>query len=126
MIQFILIIIGLYVIISKPALILLGGAAWLTWLILKHPDSFTLLPRHLTTPGGEDQEPESDLSRDKGFTTYEERIEREMSNHKFKEGFQDDPEWKKQADRAREYIQKARDLEEAELNTLGQNIKNQV
>lgn len=126
MIQFILVVVGLTIIICKPFLLFFGAAVGLGWLLIKRPNSFPLLDSLFGQRGERVNEPADDLSQDKGFTTYEERIEREMSNHKFKEGFQDDPEWKKQADRAREYIQKARDLEEAELNTLGQNIKNQV
>jgi len=126
MIQFILVVVGLTIIICKPFLLFFGAAVGLGWLLIKRPNSFPLLDSLFGQRGERVNEPADDLSQDKGFTTYEERIEREMSNHKFKEGFQDDPEWQKQAKRAREYIQKARDLEEAELNTLGQNIKNQV
>lgn len=89
MIKFILILIGLFIIMTKPFLIVLAGVALLTWLFLKRPDSFLSLPAHLTTP-----EPEEEPTVEKDFITAEERTEKEMSKIKFKEGYQDDPKWK--------------------------------
>jgi hypothetical protein len=121
MIKFILIIIGLFIIIYHPFLILVAGAIWLTWLFLSRPDSFGMLSKQR---GERDNEPEPDLSHDEGFTTYEERAEKEMSHIKFKEGFQDDPMWQAQAKKVRDQIQKARDLEDAAMRAEAQNIKN--
>ena len=126
MIQFILVVVGLTIIICKPFLLFFGAAVGLGWLLIKRPNSFPLLDSLFGQRGERVNEPADDLSQDKGFTTYEEREEKIMSGIKFKEGFENDPEWLKQAKRAREHIQKVNDREEAELRILGQNIKNQV
>ena len=114
MIKFILIIIGLYVIISNPALILIGGAAWLTWLLLQ------------SQPKKEDSEVAPDLPEDKGFDTYEEREEKIMSGIKFKEGYKDDPKWQALAKKVGIHVEKAKELGEAELRAAKQSIKDML
>jgi len=111
MLRFILIVIGLYLIVSKPALILLGGAAILVWLYLKKPNSFSK-----ATQEEESKEPEPDLSR-------EERADQEAEK-KMKPGFREDPRWQELSKKVRDHIQKAREIEEEELRKLGQNVKN--
>ena len=93
--RFILAVIVLFVIIYKPFLIVIAGVAYLTWLFLKHPNCFSLLPTHLTMPPGEeDIESEEDLSRGiKERPTTEEVYAREVES-KMKPGYKDDPKWK--------------------------------
>ena len=104
MFKFILIIIGLYVIISKPFLILIGGAAYLTWLSLKKPNRFARLPSHLTMPPGELKiEQEDDLSQEKKeYPTAEEVYSKEVKA-KLKPGYKDDPKWQELTKKVRKH-----------------------
>lgn len=88
MLKFILIVISLIIIMTKPFLIVLAGVAFLAWLFLKRPNSFLSLPAHLTTP-----EPEEEKSvPKKEYPTVEEIYAREVEA-KMKPGYKDDPKW---------------------------------
>jgi len=58
------------------------------------------------------------------FMTYEDRAEKEMTNTKFKEGFENDPKWQALAKKVGSHVDKARDIEEASMREAGRNIKN--
>jgi hypothetical protein len=113
MIKFILIMVGLFAIVYNPFLIAIAGAVYFTWLFLKKPNSFTAVV---------DTQPEESKDH-KDFMTSEERTEKEMSNIKFKEGFQDDPRWQAKARSVGIQVEKAQEIEEARMRELGQNIK---
>lgn len=88
MTKFILIVLGLFIILYYPVLIVIVGVALLTWLFLKRPNSFLSLPTHLTTP-----EPKEEKSvPKKEHATVEEIYAREVEA-KMKPGYKDDPKW---------------------------------
>lgn len=120
MLKFILVVIGLTIIISKPFLILVGGAVFLTWLYMRKSNPFAL-PRHLTTPGGKTKEPEPDLSWE--YVDPEEKADREVEKM-LRPGFRDDPEWQKFAKNFRDHMNRARAIEDEAMRVEGQNVKN--
>ena len=122
MLRLILAIVVLTIIMCKPFLLFLGAAVGLAWLLLKRPNSFTAI-NSIFPPAREFKDRRDNLSRQKDFITYEERQEKEMSNIKFKEGFQDDPKWQAQAKKVSLQVEKAQEIEEARMRELGQNIK---
>jgi len=88
MLRLILVVVVLTIIMINPFLIVLAGVAYLTWLFLKRPNSFTSLPAYLTTP-----EPKKEKSvPKKEYPTVEEIYAREVEA-KMKPGYKDDPKW---------------------------------
>jgi hypothetical protein len=122
MIKFILVVVGLTVVICQPILLFLAAAVGLVWLLVKQPNSFSLLSWLDAKIPVKDLKP--DLPEDKGFTTQEEREEKIMSSIKFKEGYKDDPRWQALAKKVGLHIDKAREIEEAAMREAGRNIKN--
>ena len=100
----------MYLLIYHPGWVLLAG------LIV---GGFVIMRKYNLTPAEDSKDREEDF-----FTTYEERIEREMSRLKFKKDFEKNPEWQKQAKKVRDHIEKARASEDAAMRAEGQNIKN--
>ena len=92
-IKFILAIIVLTVLISKPVLLFVAVAIGIILLVLSKPGTFTrLVNRQWPVPN--DIESEEDLSRDfKEYDTPEEIYAREVES-KMKPGYKDDPKWK--------------------------------
>ena len=92
-IKFILAIIVLTVLISKPVLLFVAVAVGIILLVLSKPGTFTrLVNRQWPVPS--DVEPEENLSRDvKEYPTTEEVYAREVES-KMKPGYKDDPKWK--------------------------------
>ena len=87
MTKFILIVISLIIIMTKPFLIVLAGMALLAWLFLKRPDSFSWLSDKAV------KEPEKEISMPKKeYPTVEEIYAREVEA-KMKPGYKDDPKW---------------------------------
>jgi hypothetical protein len=88
LIKFILAIVVLTIIISKPILLFLCAGFGLAWLLLKRPNLFaSLLDKAVKEPKKERSMPKKD------FVTYEERQEKEMSKIKFKDPDKTDPKW---------------------------------
>ena len=94
-IKFILAIIVLTVLISKPVLLFVAVAVGIILLVLSKLGTFTrLVNRQWPVPS--DVEPEENLSRDvKEYPTTEEVYAREVES-KMKPGYKDDPKWKEQ------------------------------
>ena len=125
--RFILAVVVLFVIIYKPFLIVIAGVAYLTWLFLKHPNCFSLLPTHLTMPPGEeDIESEEDSSRDfKEYPTPEEVYAKEVEA-KMKPGYKDDPKWKGYDDKIKahnEWIRTKSDTNSTMEDSLGPSLE---
>ena len=91
--RFILAVIVLTVLISKPVLLFVAVAVGIILLVLSKPGTFTrLVNRQWPVPS--DVEPEENLSRDvKEYPTTEEVYAREVES-KMKPGYKDDPKWK--------------------------------
>lgn len=113
MIKFILVVVCLTVIISKPILLFLFAGFGLAWLLLKQPNCFTALPAFLTTPGEGVNEPEEDLSLEKEYPNVEEIYAREVEKA-MKPGYKDDPEWQKVSKKICKQVAKNTEKEEAE------------
>lgn len=114
MLGYILIFIGLCLILWQPWLLIVAVIVVIMYLLANKPNSFTAA---IDTP------PRKYKNR-KDFLTYEERTEREMSNIKFKEGYQNDPRWQAKARSVGIQVEKAQEIEEARMRELGQSIKN--
>ena len=104
MVKFILVVISLYIIISKPIIIVVAGTAYLTWLFLKKPNCFIHLPAYLTTPMKEEgSELENNLPpRKKEYPTAEEVYAKQVDNL-MKPGYKNDPKWKEMAEKSRKH-----------------------
>jgi len=102
LIRFILAIIVLTVLISKPILLLVSLVVAITLLILNGPGSFTrIINQYWPEPAEKDIEPEEDLSRDfKEYPTAKEVYAKEVES-KLKPGYKDDPKWKEQSDKVK-------------------------
>ena len=95
LIKFILAIIVLTVLISKPILLLVAVAVGIILLVLSGPGTFTrIISQQWPDTVPNDIESEEDLSRDfKEYDTPEEIYAREVES-KMKPGYKDDPKWK--------------------------------
>lgn len=114
MIKFILVVVCLTVIISKPILLFLFAGFGLAWLLLKQPNCFTNLANSLATPGEGVNEPEEDLSLGKKeYPNVEEIYAREVEEA-MKPGYKDDPEWQKVSKKICKQVAKNTEKEEAE------------
>lgn len=108
MIKFILCVIGLFLIVSYPPLILIGGVVWLTWLYCSKKE--TLRPKQepiITPPPAED----------KGFTTTEERLaeSNEEIRKRAKCNPMDDPETAEKIRETRRELERRRKKADREM-----------
>lgn len=105
----------MYLLLYHPGWVLLAGLI---------AGGLYILKRYDLTPAENSKDNEEEKPEDKGFTTYEERAEKEMNNTKFKEGFKNDIKWQTLAKKVGKHVEKAKDLEEAAMRAEAQNIKN--
>lgn len=113
MIKFILVVVCLTIIISKPILLFLFAGFGLARLLFKRPDFFTNLANYLKGPGEGVNEPEEDLSLGKEYPTAEEVYAKEVEGMT-KPGYKDDPEWQRLTKKIRKHVAENTEKEEAE------------
>jgi len=127
LIKFILAIIVLTVLISKPILLLVAVAVGIILLVLSGPGTFTrIISQQWPDTVPNDIESEEDLSRDfKEYDTPEEIYAREVES-KMKPGYKDDPKWKGYDDKIKahnEWIRTKSDTNSTMEDSLGPSLE---